>query len=353
MLTFTDENTYPKVSLKYECKICRFKCSHNSDWLRHLSTSKHKKTEEVVKFYECNICDYKSIRRSDYDKHLQTCKHKKTINNEVKTNSDVKGVKRFECVCGKEYNHKQSLYTHKKVCPQLYLKEETGITTHMFMELLKQKEDKSDLVLELLKQNQEFQKMLFEQNTKMMELAMNNPQTINNSNNTTTNNKFNLTFFLDNQCNDAMNLSDFLDTLHITVADTERVGAEGFIEGITKIFLNGLNQLDIYKRPIHCTDLKRETMYVRENNTWTKEEKDSPTIVNAVKEIACKNVKSIPEWKKANPESRDSSSKKSDQYLKILKESLGTCDKAKDLESYLRVATKIAKGTTIPKGICA
>jgi hypothetical protein len=325
-------NTLEKVVTNYACEKCDFKCSKNSNWLCHLSTAKHLKTTENSIIHACELCDYKSVRRSDYDKHLLTSKHKKmtnVVNVTGKMPTDLNVVKLYECVCGKEYNHKQSLYTHKKVCTK---KDELGITTQMFMELLKQNNELHHKILEL----------------------SSNTQTINNNsnNNTTNNTKFNLSFFLHDQCKDAWNLSEFLDTLHITVADTERVGAEGFIEGITKIFLNGLNQLDIYKRPIHCSDLKRETMYVKENNTWTKEEKDSPTIVNAVKDIACKNVKSIPEWKKANPESRDSSSKKSDQYLKILKESLGACDKEKDLESYLRVAAKIAKGTTIPKGIC-
>jgi len=128
------------------------------------------------------------------------------------------------------------------------------------------------------------------------------------------------------------------------------VGTDGFVEGISRIFLNGLKQLDVCKRPIHCSDLKRETMHVKDNNIWIKEEEDTPKIVNAVKLIACKNVKSIPEWKKAYPECRDSESKKSDQYLQILQQSLGACDKEKDQESYLKVAKKIAKATTIPRG---
>jgi hypothetical protein len=242
-----------KVVKKYHCELCDYISVRRCDYDKHLVTSKHKKMTilvgKVAQFYQCEICDYKSNRLCDYDNHLLTSKHKQTTNVVEKAILDPKDLKKYECVCGKDYKCKQTLYVHKKNCPHLVSKEDSGITTQMFMEVLKQ--------------NQEFQKMLFEQNTKMMELAMNNPQTINSNsnNNTTTNNKFNLTFFLDNQCNDAMNLSDFLDTLHITVADTERVGAEGFIEGITKIFLNGLNQLDIYKRPIHCTDLKRETMF--------------------------------------------------------------------------------------------
>jgi len=331
-------NSLEKVVLNYTCEKCDFECSKKSDWMRHLSTAKHLKVAEVLTVYACNLCNYKSVRKCDYDKHLLTRKHKKVQNtNNVteKTLSNLEAVKTFECVCGKEYNHKQNLYVHKKKCTAL--KEEPGITTQMFMELLKQ--------------NQEFQKMLLEQNNKIMELS-NHPQNINSNNNTINNNKFNLNVFLNETCKDALNINEFVNSLQISLTDMERVGADGFVEGISRIFLNGLKQLDIYKRPIHCSDLKREIMHVKDNNIWMKEEEDTPKIVNAVKLIACKNIKSIPEWKKAYPECRDSDSKKSDQYLQILKESLGACDKEKDQESYLKVAKKIAKGTLIPKGIC-
>jgi len=333
-------NSLEKIVSKYECKKCDFKCSHNCDWLRHLSTIKHVTKNEIIPNYECIFCQYKTTRRVDYDKHLLTSKHKKTINFAEKTiivtektknieNNKVKKI--YDCICGKEYKHKQNLYVHKKKCIVL-------------------NENKTDLVLELLKQNQEFQKMLLEQNNKMIELSS-NCQVINNTTNNTMNNKFNLNVFLNETCKDALNINDFVNSLQISLSDTERVGTDGFVEGISRIFLNGLKQLDVCKRPIHCSDLKRETMHVKDNNIWIKEEEDTPKIVNAVKLIACKNVKSIPEWKNAYPECRDSESKKSDQYLQILQQSLGACDKEKDQESYLKVAKKIAKATIIPRGI--
>jgi len=339
-----------KVAMIYHCEKCDFECSVKRDWTRHLSTNKHNEdknnNEKKAVLYQCKKCSFECSRKFNFDKHLLTRKHKNTPSTPSGVEKNSINVKKFECVCGKEYKHKQNLYVHKNKCTAL--KEQPEITTNMFMELLKQNSEFQKIIVE---QNQEFQKILLEQNNKMIELAS-HPQTINSNNNTINNNKFNLNVFLNETCKDALNINEFVNSLQISLTDTERVGTEGFVEGISRIFLNGLKQLDIYKRPIHCSDLKREIMHVKDNNIWMKEEEDTPKIVNAVKLIACKNIKSIPEWKKAYPECRDSDSKKSDQYLQILKESLGACDKEKDQESYLKVAKKIAKGTLIPKGIC-
>jgi len=351
-------NCLEKVATFTQCEKCRFVCSSKKDWNRHILTRKHiLNISNIAKKPHCNFCDYSCSKKSDYTKHILTQKHIRNIkvaentqnvvcledtrNKNIQDISNKSATKLaenthiicYECACGKQYKCKQSLYVHKKKCTVL-------------------KEDKTDLVLELLKQNQEFQKLLLEQNNKMMELATNH-QAINNTinSNNTINQKFNLNVFLNETCKDALNINEFVNSLQISLTDTERVGTEGFVEGISRIFLNGLKQLDVCKRPIHCSDLKRETMHVKDNNIWIKEEEDTPKIVNAVKLIACKNVKSIPEWKKAYPECRDSESKKSDQYLQILQHSLGACDKEKDQESYLKVAKKIAKGTVIPRSI--
>jgi len=131
--------------------------------------------------------------------------------------------------------------------------------------------------------------------------------------------------------------------------DIEQVGATGFVEGISRIFLKGLKQLDVCKRPIHCTDLKREVMHVKENNVWEKENDNKAKIIEAIKTIADKNIKTIPEWKLVNPDCRDSASKKSDQYLQIVGQALGACNKEKDQENYEKIIKRVAKEVMIDK----
>ena len=196
-----------------------------------------------------------------------------------------------------------------------------------------------------------------EQNKQIIELSMktmtlatanNSSQQHINSHNTI-NNRFNLNVFLNEKCKDALNISDFINSLQISMNDVEQVGACGFVEGISKIFVNGLKQLDVYKRPIHCSDMKRETMHVKENNVWEKEDEDKTKIIEAIKTIADKNIKTIPEWKQENPDCRDSASKKSDQYLQIVGQALGACDKTKDKENYHKIIKKVAKEVVIDK----
>jgi len=210
-----------------------------------------------------------------------------------------------------------------------------------------------NIILDILKQNQEFQKMLVEQNRQIMELSK--QQTIihnNNMNcNNTINNRFNMNVFLNEKCKDALNISDFVNSLQITFTDLERVGASGFVEGISKILIQGLKELDVCKRPIHCSDLKREIMHVKENNVWEKEDETRPKLIEAIKNIADKNIKTIPEWKQENPDCRDSASKKSDQYLQIMGQSLGACDKTKDNENYQKIIKKVAKEVVIDKTV--
>jgi hypothetical protein len=131
--------------------------------------------------------------------------------------------------------------------------------------------------------------------------------------------------------------------------DVEQVGATGFVEGISRIFLRGLKELDVCKRPIHCTDLKREVMHVKENNVWEKEDDTKPKLIEAIKNIADKNIKTIPEWKLVNPDCRDSASKKSDQYLQIVGQALGACNKEKDQENYEKIIKRLAKEVMIDK----
>jgi hypothetical protein len=169
-------------------------------------------------------------------------------------------------------------------------------------------------------------------------------------NNTINNNqRFNLNFFLNEKCKDALNISEFIDSLKITLTDLEHVGEVGFVNGISQILVNGLKELDVCKRPIHCSDSKREVMHVKENNVWEKEDETKPKIIQAIRKIADKNIKTIPEWKQENPDCRDSQSKKSDQYLQIVAEATGGHNKETDQDKYEKIIKRIAKETMIDK----
>ena len=168
----------------------------------------------------------------------------------------------------------------------------------------------TNLVFDIVKQNQEFQKLISEQGKQLIEISKNNSITNNNCINNTINNKFNLQVFLNDKCKDALNITEFIESLKITFNDLENVGALGYVEGISKIFMKGLNQLDIYKRHIHCSDLKRETMYIKEQNTWERDNEDKNKLKMVIKNIAHKNTKVIPFWRDANPDSSDINSKK-------------------------------------------
>jgi len=312
--------------------------------------------------YYCECCESYFDNKNVYSLHMSSKKHQTKDQNFYK----------FTCsYCNKQYKARSSLWYHEKKCKEenhnahlLPVAQEVhtqDLTTELIMGIVQQNKDFKDLIVEQNKQNveqnQEFKEMIMEQNKQIIELSMktmtlatanNSSQQHINSHNTI-NNRFNLNVFLNEKCKDALNISDFINSLQISMNDVEQVGACGFVEGISKIFVNGLKQLDVYKRPIHCSDMKRETMHVKENNVWEKEDEEKTKIIEAIKTIADKNIKTIPEWKQENPDCRDSASKKSDQYLQIVGQALGACDKTKDKENYHKIIKKVAKEVVIDK----
>ena len=216
----------------------------------HVGDFGDEKVAKVAKIFECTICNYITSRKSNYDKHLSTITHSKKEKNIISTN--------FKCdKCEKIYQSNNGLWVHKKKC-----KENNSLT---------------NLVVEVVKQNQEFQKLIIEQNKQIVSLS----KTINITNNnctTVTNNSFNINLFLNEKCKDALNIKDFVHSLNLTLSDLENVGTTGFINGISNIFVKGLKELDIYKRPVHCSDLKRETIYIKGEHAWEKENEEKEKI---------------------------------------------------------------------------
>jgi len=185
-------------------------------------------------------------------------------------------------------------------------------------------------------------------------MELSNKNVVNNTNysNINSHNKtFNLNMFLNEKCKDALNINEFIDSLKITLSDLENIGENGFVNGISKIFVNGLKSLDVYKRPIHCSDLKRETMYLKEQNVWEKDNENNDRLKKAVKLIAHKNMLKINDWKDANPQCKNSDSKKNDQYLKILIGTAGPTNNSDEILDYNKIIRNIAKEVTIDKVI--
>jgi hypothetical protein len=305
------------------------------------------------KFY-CEICDYECRKQSDFTKHKNTLKHQ----NRTKLNTLEQKIaenRQFVCKkCDKIYNARNSLWYHEKRCniysscqpcdntnsPQLPTQSQTMDNTPQVT---------PELLVMLIQQNKDMQNM-------MMEVIKNGINTTNNTNTTTTNshnnnnNKtFNLQFFLNETCKDAMNIMDFVQGIVLNLSDLEETGRIGFAEGISKIINKHLKALDVTQRPIHCSDLKRETLYIKNENKWEKEEDDKPMLTNAVKKIAGKNMMQIFDWQKAHPDFKDSESRTSDKYMKMLTNVMSGGTAEETQENYEKIVKNIIKESTIDK----
>ena len=300
----------------------------------NFTTNNHNINKNVLdnktsyKKFICENCNYYTSRKSQYVRHLDTNKHYKSIHQ-----STVKVSNNFTCVCGNSYLYKSGLYKHKKKCVMLNVNIK--------------KVSNEELFLSILKDNQDFKQMLIEQNSKIMELTLSKNTVINNNN--TNNTNFNLQMFLNVQCKDALNITEFVDSLQPKIEDLEMTGKLGYVEGISKIFLNGLQGLDINRRPIHCSDQKRETIYIKNNNTWEKENDNRENLKLAIKTIASKNIKQISIWQKENPDCFNSSSKKNDQYLRIVSNSMNGLTPEETQKNYDKIISKLAKEVVIQK----
>ena len=309
-----------------------------------------KNAENAQKFY-CDLCDFTCSKKSNYDKHLLTRKHKILINPNEKNAEDIN--KDLTCACGKNYKHQSTLCAHKKKCPIINSKNdcdsssESDTSSESDNEAYENELLRIDNLVEIVKQNSEFKELILEQNKIIADLAKNCG---NYNNNINSNNKtFNLNMFLNEKCKDAMNIDEFVDSLKLTFTDLENVGEMGFVDGISRIFINGLKKLDVYKRPIHCSDLKREVMHLKEDGVWSKDNENNDSMKKVVKMIANKNINTIYEWKNAYPSHRYSDDPKNDIYLKFLYQSMGGTNKEEDILFYNKIVKKIARETVIDK----
>ena len=299
------------------------------------------KTEKMVSckkpgLYTCTFCSYNTSVKSNYDKHILTPKHQDNI--KIEKNANEKCIKCKNC--NKTYKTRSGLWYHEKTC------------TFQEVEKEPQQEDNFDfknMFMDLMKQNEEFKKIMLEQNAKMLELA--NNQSVTNNNNTinnTMNNKFNLQIFLNETCKDAMNIQEFIDYVKVQHSDFENFGKYGYVESMTRIIMRNLMELEVHRRPIHCTDAKREVLYVKDNDVWVNDF-SREKLIRAIKYIAAKNVKQIPSWMDHNPDSKNTQTKLHDKYMRMVCYSMGGRDEAEDQEYYKKIIHNVAKEVVIDK----
>ena len=294
------------------------------------------KTQKNPDKYFCENCDFKTCHKNDYNRHLLTSKHQNLgFGNETEMSGNEKTQKnpdKYYCEnCNKCYNTNSGLWKHKKNCK---------------IDDNEQFNDNTELVKYLMKENSELKNMILEvcKNSKSSEQNQINCNNTINSNNKT----FNLNVFLNETCKDAMNIMEFVDSLKIQLSDLENVGKLGYVQGISKIIVNSLNLLDENKRPVHCTDSKREILYVKDENKWQKENEDNQKMRKMIKHVTHKNTKLFKEYKEKYPGCEKSESKYSTNYDKLIVEAFGGKGD-NDIEKENKIIRNIAKKVTIDK----
>ena len=261
-----------------------------------LLTMLEKSQENTDVVFSCESCHYSTNKRSDYNKHQNTAKHKKLTNcNE--TSSD-----NYLCpTCNKGYASRVGLWSHKKKC---FKEIQTNNVTVENLTI------DTNLIIKLVQQNEHLQNLLTQESKEKSELINKlierEPNNINSHNNNTINNnqKFNLNFFLNETCKDAMNIQEFIDSIRVTFDDLITIGDAGFVNGLSDIFIKQLRDLDVKKRPIHCTDSKRDTIYLKEQDSWNKDDKDKTRLKQIIEKIEYKNVAALHNWCNENPDSK-------------------------------------------------
>ena len=295
--------------------------------------------------FECNFCHTVCSRKNDWDRHVLTRKHLVSVSGNEKEPKIPQ--EKVTCKCGKKYANKSGLWKHAKVCKgadgSLKITNQTTLdASSNELKVL------TNLMIEIVKSNTDLQKQHNELQMQMLEVCKNSSITNNNINTNNSHNKtFNLNFFLNEQCKDAMNISEFVNSFDLQLSDLESVGDLGYVDGMTKIFLDKLNSMDIYKRPIHCSDSKREILYIKDENKWEKELRNNPKLRYAIKTVSFKNMKLTNLWSDTYPESKNNESRLNDVYMKLVIQSTGGSGEICDSED--KIIRRIAKDIFIDK----
>ena len=304
--------------------------------------------------YICIKCNYKTLSKKDYTKHLMTRKHQMIVNDsENDSKKTPKNAKLYTCECGKEYKYDSGYYRHKKICtyvpepepepePELELEvkeKTTHATQENVMEAMVKQMEKQNNFIE--KQGKFIQKLAENVETSQ-------PKVINNYNTT---NNFNLNMFLNDTCKNAMNITDFMESIKLTLADMDNLGKVGYVDAVSKLIVDGLNQLDVSERPIHCTDAKRNSLYLKNNDEWNKEAADMPNIKKVIKNITNKNQSKIYDWMDHNPAHKSLGTAKHREYMSIVGEAMGPTTDEEETTKFKSIINRVSSATIIDKQI--
>jgi len=293
--------------------------------------------KEATKFV-CNNCDYVTSKRNDFKKHLVTAKHLLT------TGETIGNTKSLNCpYCHKQYHNRSGLWKHQNKCSA----ETTILPASESDNNIKNESNiglnNTELMMMLMKDNSEFKQIIIEQSKQMIKLAETAGH--NNSHNKT----FNMNFFLNETCKNAMNINEFVSSIKPTIEELEETGKVGYVAGITNVILNRLQGLEVSMKPMHCSDVKREILYIKDNNNWEKESDEKPLITSAIKMIAHKNIKNISEWQSLHPDCSDVNSRKNNDYLKIVSNSMSGSSSDECSKNTNKIISNIAKETIIER----
>jgi len=322
---------------------------------------------DFTKKFTCNYCDIKCSRKSEWDRHILTKKHNSNI---TSNNGDIIKISEPKILvcdkCNKIYKSRKGLWGHNKICNNEINNDnenentildassnEIKVLTNLVIELVKNNTELQKQTCELQKQmidvcqkqNQDFQKQTTELQKQMIDVCQKIQPGNNTTINTNSHNKtFNLQLFLNEECKDAMNMSEFINSIQLKISDLENIGKLGYVEGMSNIIIKQLNDTDMYKRPVHCSDAKRETLYVKEENKWEKETQETKQMITAVRGVNKKNYQLLTTWKETHPKCMDSKSNQSDEYMKIMSKVMDG-----DEENINKVIKKVAKEVVIEK----
>ena len=386
------------------CSFCDFKCSNRHDFDIHILTHNCKQVVSTKKRavnskqFLCLECDFKCFKQSNYDRHISTNKHKKLMKDAKKRQHQQAAITTNTCAnCNKQYSHPSGLCRHKRICRKnnSYNDDttiddnavdytDTDTDTEFGEDKLSQRvhviirkntnnnleKNNDNTNQDLIAENREMKMMmmtlmtnhsqLYSQMLEMLkasQMTTTNPSAtgiasnVTGDHNATTNNNntFNMNLFLNEKCKDAMNMKDFVNSIQLNMTDLENVGRLGYVEGMSNILIDNLQKTDVYKRPVHCSDIKRETLYVKDNNQWERDGPDHQKMTNAVLAVEQKNVALVNEWAKANPRCMNSNTRENEKYFKLSK---AATDGEKD-GNIDKVIRKVAKKVIIEKDIDA